>query len=364
MYFLSSLAWSKGRAIRVAYWTGGGRPYRMGHTGFRSPRSRSFRITYLPDPQNHNARLALAFYREAMGLDHVAYSFLSFYKVINLRYKNGEKQKAWIFNALLKVDAREAKERLGELQKQETDIPDYLYNSCRCAIAHAGVTPTVDPEDFEDIKRLQADLPLIRNLVEILIEEEYSIKRSSSIWREHLYELSGFKNIFGAELCSKLKNGGSEFSHNIAMPKALSIRLWDKDHFPALEKLTPELRQAVDGIVILDARSENGVINACIILNFLEERLILHPVNGFQLQDDGSVLAAEQIADVQKFLGCYWGNGALEVWDPQSNKCLGRCDPFIPTNVDLGATIESFRQAEIKCIEVADQRKQDEAKKT
>jgi len=364
MFFLSSLAWSKGRAIKVVHWTGGGRPYRLGHTGFKSSQSLHFRITYLPEPQDRNARLALAFYREAMGLDHEAYSFLSFYKVINLRYKKGDKQKAWISSALPKVDGREAKNRLEELLKQEVDISDYLYNSCRCAIAHAGVDPTVDPDDFEDIKRLQADLPLIRNLVEILIEEEYGIKRSSSIWREHLYELSGFKKIFGAELSSKLKGGGSEFPNNIVIPKTLSIRLGDENHFSALEKLTPEVRQAVGGIVILGARSENGVVNASLILNFLEERLVFDPVNGLQIQDDGSVLAAEQAADVQRFLGCYWGNGALEVWDPQSNECLGRRDPFIPTNVDLGATIESFRQAEARCIGVANQRKLDEAKKT
>ena len=57
-----------------------------------------------------------------------------------------------------------------------TDIGEYLYASGRCAVAHAGTNPTVDPEDPEDMDRLCKDLPLIRAMAAHVIEKELNVK--------------------------------------------------------------------------------------------------------------------------------------------------------------------------------------------
>jgi hypothetical protein len=46
-------------------------------------------------------------------------------------------------------------------------------------------------------------------------------------------------------------------------------------------------------------------------------------------------------------------NGVLEVWDLEKGSVLGRCDPFMPENVDLAATAESFERLEGKFNSIA-----------
>ena len=357
--FLSSLAWSESKAIHVAHWGGGSRPFRMGRSRFGSVRSLHFRISYLPIPQDENARLALAFYREAMSLDHIAYSFLSFYKIINLRYRRGDRQKAWIRRTLPAMSDREAIKRMEELNDEHEDVADYLYISCRCAIAHAGVSPTVDPENFDDNNRLRNDLPLIKHLAELLIEDHYKIKTSSTILQEHLYELEGFKKMVGDELSEKLKNKGTEFKKKVHVIEKLSIRLWGENKYAALENLNPKVVRAADGIILLECVSQNNLISIMIGLDFPNERLLFDPINGVAIHDDGSVEAAEFAADIQRFIGKYFCNGSLEVWDPSKERCLGRCDPFIPTNIDLGRTHENYKKNEQHCLKIAEERKQE-----
>jgi hypothetical protein len=191
-HFLSSLAWAEGGAINVEAWGGGGRPHRLSRSNFGQIRRPKFQIDYLPDPQDQRVRLALALYREGLGLKYDAYAFLSLYKIINLIRRSGSDQIAWIGSHLGRVWAREAIERINALTTAGEDVAKYLYVSGRCAVAHAGMSPTVDPENLEDARRLRCDLPLIKNLAEIAIEEEFQIQAAHTIWVEHKYELGGF----------------------------------------------------------------------------------------------------------------------------------------------------------------------------
>jgi hypothetical protein len=358
LHFLSSLAWAESRGIEVLYWGGGSRPYRMSKSKFMSIIRPKFRITYLPDPADDDTRLALAFYREALSLEHLAYSFLSYYKIINMRYKRGDRQKAWIRRSLERLNDRDAEKRLTELRSEQMDVADYLYNSCRCAIAHAGVNPTVDPENVEDRNRLNLDLPLIKSLAELLIEEHFGVKKPGTIRRDHLYELSGFKGILDDKIIEKIKQGNADLPHEINMIDFLSVRLWDKRKFAALEKMQLVEFRYGDGILVIDCASENHLVLIALGLDFKNERLLFDPVNGIATSDDGTAKAAQFAADIQEFLCDYYGNGSLEVWDPENEICLGRCNPFIPSNIDMRKTRESFEQAKLHCLKVAEKRKE------
>ena len=100
--FLSALNWVSGGLIRIDYWTGGGRLIRSKNTKGMKYTAKSFRITYIPSNLTNDQQLALALLREADSLSYsnYGYSFLSYYKIINLVKKNGEKQKKWIRNNL------------------------------------------------------------------------------------------------------------------------------------------------------------------------------------------------------------------------------------------------------------------------
>jgi hypothetical protein len=131
------------------------------------------------------AKLAIALYREARSLDSVPFQFLSFFKILNIfwkdKYVNGVNQ---LIDNLRKtlplITHQDCQDRIVEIQKAEGDPAEYLYKSGRCAIAHAFAKPIVDPDDVSDLHRLSEDLWLMRNLTSFLIEREFKIQQS--IW--------------------------------------------------------------------------------------------------------------------------------------------------------------------------------------
>ena len=78
-----------------------------------------------------------------------------------------------------------------------SDIGEHLYASGRCAMAHAKREPVIDPDDPEDARRLWAERPIVLELAQRAIEEKLGVETSQTVWQKHLYELDGFKRIFG-----------------------------------------------------------------------------------------------------------------------------------------------------------------------
>jgi hypothetical protein len=136
---------------------------------------------YTPPEVNRHpekqARLALALYREALAAENVAYEFLGYFKIINILHETGRSQKAWINNTMRRIHQKDAAKRIVDLQTQVKDVGEYLYESGRCAVAHAYGEPLVDPDDPKDLLRLREDMPVARALAEYLIEYELNVKR-------------------------------------------------------------------------------------------------------------------------------------------------------------------------------------------
>jgi hypothetical protein len=99
------------------------------------------------------------------------------------------------------------------------------------------------------------------------------------------------------------------------------------------------------------------LVSFFLTLDFPKERLVIDPIDGITLHDNGSIEAALYSADIYRFLGEYFANGSLEVWDHTKSECLGRCSPFIPVNIDLRATIKNFGEIEKASKEEADRRR-------
>jgi len=174
--FFAALSWRDQGGIREVDVTSGA-PLR---TGTRIPgngTTTDFDTADLPDPPNDSARMALAFYAEGMALMHVhvAYSVLSFFKVLNIRFASGPDQVKWINAQLLANALTCCAGRLTELQAVEADVGAYLFRSGRCAVAHAFADPLVDPLNITDQQRLSRDLPVIRELAAVLIRNEWGI---------------------------------------------------------------------------------------------------------------------------------------------------------------------------------------------
>src|SRR6266436_3444520 len=110
--FLSAMAWKEGskfitlgNAIFGAASTDKDKPRfsYVEHRVLRNAVISPFDFEHLQNPSENKQKLALALYREGLNSNMDFYSFLSFYKVINIGYANGHEQAAWINANLEKV---------------------------------------------------------------------------------------------------------------------------------------------------------------------------------------------------------------------------------------------------------------------
>ena len=179
---LSALAWAHGAGARIDWVVGsnGDEPIRVGKGTLRHL-AEPWSLIYLPQPTDEKALRALAVFREALSLDNPSSRFLGLYKVLNIRFSSGVIQKDWINQNLSSLKDSRSLDRLQQLA-HETDIGAYLYHQGRCAVAHSFTSDVVDPDTSEDVRRLEDDLPLMRELAELLISKEFKIPTNSEFW--------------------------------------------------------------------------------------------------------------------------------------------------------------------------------------
>ncbi len=354
-HFLSTLSWIRQSSISVANWTGGNLPRPMGGCKFIPIIGEKFYEPYFPDPQDRRARLALALYREGLSLNHVAYQCLSFFKILNVLFAKSVDQIAWMNARFSQITAGDAAKRLRDVAATHDDVGAYLYGSNRCAVAHAHSSNVADPESPEDERRLRDDFPLVRRLAEIAIESEFGVKSAATIYREHLYELEGLKEFFGADKVEAIRSGAAIEPAEFPEIPNLSIRLALHEPYEPYENMTCQVVACEQGAAIVRCVSKSRFAGIHLVFHFREERLM---IGNSEFADDGSASAARTRLQTEKFELGYLLNGILEVRLSADNRLLGRCDPYIPTNIDFGGTVEGYKRR-IGQIETAIQQRAD-----
>lgn len=360
--FLSALSWVEGHGINELFAVGsnGPKPMRVGKSKTRSI-SEKFRADYLPEPKDEKSMRALALFREAQSLNSPAYSFLGFFKILNILFSKGGEQKEWINRNLPAIKGYQSSKRLQELRKQHSDVGEYLYVQGRCAVAHAFDDPVVDPDVPSDTQRLAEDLPVMEELSAIAIENELGIISKSTYHSTHLYELEGFKNILGIEIVSLLKEGkpiaeGTQFN----IP-ALSLRLRDHKSFSTYEGLKPVRLQQHESSLIIRLHSADDILQLVIVLDFKEWRLIFDPIEHVHIVDDNSSKPMYVRSDTVLFAKGKYLNGQIEIYNAETDELLARTDPFIPVNIDLGATADNMDRISAESLEEARRREVEKA---
>jgi len=345
--FINGVAWVRSAGIHTAQFGGGGRVHGLGGPDAVALVDDHFELDYVPDPPDEKARLALAFYREGLNLNSVAYQCLSFFKILNITLPNSKAQKDWI-DANIEAAKLRDRHRVHEWQEKSEFDPkmetagNYLYVSNRCAVAHAYNDPLIDPDDPVDRRRLANDLPMVRALAELFIEQEFKVKSSMTVWREHLYELVGFGEIFGAGLTARIKAGEEIPLEEFPDIPPLSVRLAFREWFPSFENMIVQLVDCADQRVNLALSSANGLASVLLVLNFGAERLDFEIFQHMATGDNGSVDGAIAKLDNLRFNDFYLSNGKLEIWTGTDQ--LSRKDAFIPINVDLNATHRNYQE--------------------
>jgi hypothetical protein len=344
--FLSSIAWTDRSGIKDVMTSGGGFPVNLGRSDtFGVTVMGNWRVDCLPEPADKRARLALALYREALNLEHVSipYAFLGLFKILNIGLPTGKKQIEWTNAAIPNIKDHRAVERLTELRASEPDLGEYLYASGRCAVAHAFNDPTINPDDTADTLRLSRDFPVARALAEHFIESELGIKSYSTILSEHLYELDGFRKIFGDAAVQNMKAGEAAIINKAPNFPRLTIRLDGKEAKEiAFVGVAVTAIGITKGAVILYCVSSDKRLKLALGLDFANERLVFDPEGGISVTDDGSVEAVDhEITAMEYFRGMIL-NGRTEVISAETGERLGRTDAFVGVNIDLTGTIDNL----------------------
>jgi len=351
--FLSILAWVERRSVKEMRYIGGGLPFRIGRsTG--GVITHQFRLDHLPVPMDRKTQLALSLYREAISAENVPYEFLGYFKIINILYSSGREQMDWITATLQTIKDRDALVKLKDHPAE--DIADHLYGSGRCAVAHANSDPVVDPDDPEDHKRLKNDMPIIKALAEYLIEHELGVVSTSTFFSEHLYELEGFREIFGPENIDKIKRQENIPVSDVPPLPKVDLGVFRDGCVDPLINLKLTIDAINAGIVYVKCSDSTETIQVLFGLDFGNERLIFDPDGGMTIFDNGTIESMTNAAGAATFLRGIWMNGEFAVWESETKQPLGRAKPFIPVNIRPGAVAEFLDQQITRFNEEAEKR--------
>jgi len=185
--YLSVLSWCSDAPMESLY---GGYGTAVPVSAPREPRAigSSIGFQFYRNPEtNEKVQLALALYREGLTVNSLPCAFLSYFKILNMFWLdktvtvNGKRENPIVdgIREVLPALADDlALDRLATLRAREPDVARYLYESGRCAIAHAYSDPIVDPDDISDLHRLSEDIHIVKAIAEHLIETQLGVSRS------------------------------------------------------------------------------------------------------------------------------------------------------------------------------------------
>lgn len=202
LHFLSAMCWYYNDSVNVVSWGNSSSGGILNPGGWRMLHNKRINsclhmlgsdAMYLYNLQNDKtAKKALSFYREGLSLGssfhsylyYPAYSFLSFYKILELCFpKSGEKIE-WIGNQLLDIaqeNSTEAKKSYQKIVAINSNVSGHIWMSGRNAAAHAHEEPSYDPGDFKNWNDFFIQLPLIRRLAQKALENRLGLKTRENI---------------------------------------------------------------------------------------------------------------------------------------------------------------------------------------
>lgn len=185
--FLSVLCWCDDQPMEIRYsWSGSAVPVSVPKDNRQTGTSIGFPF-YRQASTDPRVALALALFREGRSISSIPFEFLSYFKILNIFWKdkfttsaNGRTNPLveGIRQSLPLIGDKSIRSRISVLSASASDVAAYLYESGRCAIAHAHTQPVVDPDNLKDLDRLAHDMPIVKAIAVYLIEVELGVSRS------------------------------------------------------------------------------------------------------------------------------------------------------------------------------------------
>jgi hypothetical protein len=332
--FGSSIAWSGDWRFEVTTWMGGSHPFGIGRM-LGNVVQDFFDVDELGAINDDDTATALAFFREGITTHNPFYAFLNLYKVIAFVHRNNNDGKArgnWIAEALPRLADQHAVERLAALEKDGIDAAKYLWEEGRNAIAHSEKGTFVNPDRIGDQERIERDLPVMRALARLAIEEWFGVHHRLSRKAVRASKIAGFKALIGEEVIDKTMAGADLSGLNILLPDSVTVLVRHGADIHAFEGLRIAGLKQVKGGVGIWMLNADETLQVTVLINLADDCLDMNPSDIECLMNGKSRSSVEQALLAHNFSWKYQGNGSVEIWNEDDDTLLGRTEPYYPNN--------------------------------
>ena len=297
-----------------------------------------FDCNFLPVINDDNTRLALAFWREALRLRHVheGYSFLSFFKVIESQHRDSRARTAWIDSQLPALTG-EAGERIRELTTQGLNASKHLFDSGRCAVAHATMGgEIVDPDLPDDRIRLHKDIVIIRDLAQRYISQVLQVPTESETYRLR-DRLATIHSYINSRMLPLLTVGETVSRRATGLHgRLVDVRAWARAPDPQLHGLRLNVISAHAGVVAMYAENSARTLAIAFSFDFSAGRAHTDLAASVYARMDqgGDPNYAIAVVNYRKEV---LQNGLIEVVFQGGE--IVQCEILIPENIDIGGSV-------------------------
>ena len=149
--------------------------------------------------------------------------------------------------------------------------------------------------------------------------------------RKHLYELEGFRAIFGDVLVARIRAAEEVPAAEVPIPKTMALRVRGRDPIGVFESMNTAIVYVHDGCVRLRLCSACRRLVVFVTLDFAQESLISDPLADIEYHDDGTPDAAKIMLQWAQIHRWWFGsNGAIELWDKATDTRLARAQHYMP----------------------------------
>jgi hypothetical protein len=192
-------------------------------------------------------------------------------------------------------------------------------------------------------------------LAQKAIEEELGVESSQTVYRKHLYELAGFKEILGRDTVAYLSRGEQITDQRMVSIPEISVLIRKRAPYWPLSNLEVKEIGQEGKVLHIRFESKSGDVIIRFQLDFGTERLNFSLFDDVGINDTGSSESAERIAEMRRFESEYFGNGQLHIVNAETDDLIARKDAYIPMNMYLDHDAADAKIARWK--RVAEQRR-------
>ena len=219
---------------------------------------------------------------------------------------------------------------MADLRETGIDVSRHLFDSGRCAIAHASLEgEIVDPDIPSDRKRLHADLDVMEELARIYIHDELKVPDSRFLYQTR-NRLAPWDSLLSESILNVLRFGGTPDNCDELQGLTVSVGLWPDGLIKGLEAMTMHVDVFKDGVVKVALINERKTVLLVFILDYRSGKVHTNMEEGGLMYGENQPEEID-VAAYATFFYQVLGNGIAELIIGDLEPI--DCEVVIPVNI-------------------------------